>query len=125
MKKKCPACGNVKNLFEFSWRQKSRKNGRQSWCKKCKCEAMNKYLNTEKGYLKDKYQGLRKKNRYQKRNGRQIKCYFTCDELLTAFEKHKGIYGMRSAWGPGIDRLEQHLPITMIQEKYKDLLDLF
>jgi hypothetical protein len=115
MKKECPACGNVKNLFEFSWRQKSRKK-KQSWCKKCKREAMNKYLNTERGYLKDKYNNLRKKKRYQKRNGRQIKCYFTCDELLTAFGKHKSIYGMKSAWGPGVDHLEQHLPITMIQE---------
>jgi len=42
------------------------------------------------------------------------KCYISLDELYVAFEKHKNIYGMRSAWGPGIDYLDQHLPITMI-----------
>ena len=41
------------------------------------------------------------------------KCYISRDELYAAFEKHKSIYGMRSAWGPGIDYPDQHLPITM------------
>tara|TARA_B100000315_G_C14137358_1_gene389761 strand:- start:67 stop:465 length:399 start_codon:yes stop_codon:yes gene_type:complete len=50
------------------------------------------------------------------RYGRRSKCLFTFDEFRAAFEKHKSIYGMRSAWGPGPDRLEEHLPITMIQE---------
>ncbi len=56
--------------------------------------------------------------RYDSLNGeqRKSKCFFTFDEFLAAFEKHKSIYGMRSAWGPGPDRLEEHLPITMIQE---------
>jgi len=77
---------------------------------------MTKYNNTEKGYLKERYQGLTKKNRYQKRNGQPIKCYFTFDEFFAAWEKHKSTYEMKSAWGPGVDHLEQHLPITMIQK---------
>ena len=56
--------------------------------------------------------------RYDSLNGeqRKSKCFFTFDEFLAAFDKHKSIYGMRSAWGPGPDRLEEHLPMTMIQE---------
>ena len=46
---------------------------------------------------------------------RKSKCYFTFDEFVAAWEKHKSIYGMRSAWGPGIDHLEQHLPMTIRQ----------
>ena len=42
------------------------------------------------------------------------KCHFTFDEFVAAWEKHKSIYGMKSAWGPGINNLEKHLPITMI-----------
>ena len=33
---------------------------------------------------------------------------------MAAWEKHKSIYGMKSAWGPGVHNLEQHKPITMI-----------
>ena len=72
-----------------------------------------KYDNTERGYLNLKYQRMtRKRTDLEKR--RTNKRFFTFDELLTAFEKHKSIYGMRSAWGPGPDYLEQHLPMTMI-----------
>ena len=50
-----------------------------------------------------------------RRWGRKKKCHFTREEFFVAWEKHKSVYGMRSAWGPGIDNLEQHLPVTMIQ----------
>ena len=46
--------------------------------------------------------------------GRPSKCCINFEEFLAAFEKHKSIYGMKSAWGPGPDHLEQHLPMTMI-----------
>ena len=59
---------------------------------------------------------MRGKELLKDRWGRKSKCHFTFDEFLAAFDKHKSIYGMRSAWGPGPDRLEEHLPITMIQE---------
>ncbi len=55
-------------------------------------------------------------NSEQRKSTSGAECFFTLDEFLTAFEKHKSIYGMRSAWGPGPDRLEEHLPMTMIQE---------
>ena len=64
--------------------------------------------------------------RYDSLNGEQRKsksgaeCFFTFDEFLTAFEKHKSIYGMKSAWGPGPDQLDQHLPITMIHSNNPD-----
>ena len=63
-----------------------------------------------------RYGSMRGKELSKDRWGRKSKCHFTFDEFLAAFEKHKSIYGMRSAWGPGPDRLEEHLPITMIQE---------
>ena len=108
MKKKCTKCGEVKPLTLFN-KDKSYKGGHHTWCKKCKNGINTERLNTEKGYLKMRYDSL---------NGeqRKSKCFFTFDEFLAAFEKHKSIYGMKSAWGPGPDRLEEHLPMTMIQE---------
>jgi len=44
----------------------------------------------------------------------------TFDKLLTAFKKHLSIYGMKSAWGPGVDHLGQHLPLTINLPKNPD-----
>ena len=115
MKKKCTKCGEVKPLTLFN-KDKSYKGGHHTWCKKCKNGRNTKRLNTEKGYLKMRYGSIRGKELSKDRWGRKSKCFFTFDEFLAAFDKHKSIYGMRSAWGPGPDRLEEHLPITMIQE---------
>ena len=112
---KCTSCGEVKPLTLFT-KNKNKKNGHQSWCKKCSNNGKHKYRNTEKGYLKMRYGSIRGKELSKDRWGRKSKCFFTFDEFLTAFEKHKSIYGMRSAWGPGPDRPEEHLPMTMIQE---------
>ena len=112
MKKKCPRCGEVKPLTLF-YKDKRNKDGHQYCCKKCHNSEMNKYRNTERGFLKKRYHSLKSE---QRKSTSGAECYFTFDEFLTAFEKHKSIYGMRSAWGPGPDRLEEHLPITMIQE---------
>jgi hypothetical protein len=108
MKKKCTKCGEVKPLTLFP-NDKSKKDGHHPWCKKCTNDVTTKRRNTERGYLKMRSDSL---------NGeqRKSKCFFTFDEFLAAFEKHKSIYGMKSAWGPGPDRLEEHLPMTMIQE---------
>ena len=115
MKKKCPKCGEAKSLTDFS-KNKNYKDGHAYWCKKCKNGGITQYRNTEKGYLKMRYDGMMGKEFSKNRYGRRSKCHFTFDEFLAAFEKHKSIYGMRSAWGPGVDNLEEHLPITMIQE---------
>ena len=56
--------------------------------------------------LKDRYANICTK--------RGPKCCFTFEEFLAAWEKHKSIYGMKSAWGPGRDHLQQHLPVTTI-----------
>jgi len=108
MKKKCTKCGEVKPLTLFA-KDKNRKSGHQVWCKKCLNNEMHKYRNTERGYLRMRYNSLNSEQR-------KSKCFFTFDEFLAAFEKHKSIYGMKSAWGPGPDHLEEHLPMTMIQE---------
>ena len=112
MKKKCTKCGEVKSFTNFCKRSYT-KDSLQSWCKKCVREGTIKYINTERGYLKEKYHLIKTAKLYRP-YGRKSKCLFTFDEFLAAWEKHKSIYGMRSAWGPGIDHLDQHLPITRI-----------
>ena len=115
MKKKCSKCGEVKSSEDFHKSAPS-KDGHHCWCKKCVNSNITKIKNTERGYLKTRYDSMRARERVRtyRRWGRASKCYITFEEFLNAFEKHKSIYGMRSAWGPGINNLEQHLPITMI-----------
>jgi len=110
MKKKCPKCKNIKSSEDFAKRSLS-KDGLQCWCDDCLKEHRKEIQSTEIGFLKKKYCDIKKRCRRDNRE-----CYFTLDEFLTAFEKHKSIYGMKSAWGPGVDNLEQHLPITRISE---------
>jgi len=105
--KKCPKCGEI-ILFKDFTKNKNNKHGFGVYCKKCFNEKITKRRNTERGYLKLRYDSMNG-------DGRKSKCFLTFDELLTAWEKHKSIYGMRSAWGSGPDHLEQHLPLTMIQ----------
>jgi len=107
MKKKCSKCGEVKLFKDFS-KHKRKKDGLQVYCKACVKKSGVEYKSTELGYLKDRYSNICTK--------RGPKCCFTLEEYLAAWEKHKSIYGMRSAWGPGPDHLEQHLPITMIHK---------
>jgi len=107
MKKKCTNCGEVKSLEDFTHAKKT-KDGLHFWCKKCVNDKRAKQRNTEIGFLKMRYDGILTRCRLNNR-----KCHFTFDEFLTAFKKHKSIYGMRSAWGPGINNLEQHLPMKM------------
>jgi predicted nucleic acid-binding Zn-ribbon protein len=110
MKKKCTKCGEVKSLTDYFTSKKGRE-GFRSECKACSVIRMFKYANTERGYLNKKYRDMIKKDS-EKRQQKQR--HLTFNELFAAWEKHKSIYGMRSAWGPGPDHLEQHLPLTMI-----------
>ena len=114
MKNKCTKCGEVKSSTDFP-NDKNRKNGHHPYCKKCVNDGITRFRNTEKGYLKTRYHGIRGREFRRDRWGRKSKCLFTFEELLTTFKKHKSIYGMKSAWGPGIDHLEQHLPMTISQ----------
>jgi len=115
MNNKCTKCGEVKPLTLFT-KNKNKKNGHQSWCKKCSNNGKHKYRNTKNGYLREIYGSMSRRELSKDKWSRKSRCFFTFDEFLTAFDKHKSIYGMRSAWGPGPDRLEEHLPITMIRE---------
>jgi hypothetical protein len=110
MKKKCNKCGKVKSLKDFQ-KVKRNKDGHHSRCKKCTNEWRTKYRNTENGFLRMRYDAILTRCSLDNR-----KCHFSCNEFITAFEKHKSIYGMKSAWGPGPDQLDQHLPITMIHD---------
>jgi len=112
MNKKCTQCGEVKPST-FFYKDKRTKDGYHPWCRKCFNEAITKRRNTERGYLKMRYDSLKSEQRKSKSGA---ECFFTFDEFLAAFEKHKSIYGMKSAWGPGPDHLEEHLPMKMIQE---------
>ena len=110
MKKKCSKCKNIKSLEDFPFR-KVNKDSHNSWCKKCGNEWRTEYRNTEIGFLKMRYDAILTRCLLNNR-----KCHFTFDEFLTAFKKHKSIYGMRSAWGPGPDQLDQHLPMKMVHD---------
>ena len=120
--KKCSTCKEIKSLTDFP-RNKSGPGGLNSHCKICHNQINNKWRNTKRGYLVTKYNAICAREKIRKGNPNSIKCHFTFDELLTAFEKHKSIYGMRSAWGPGPKHLEQHLPITMINQGTKRTKD--
>ena len=113
--KKCSKCGEVKPSTFFS-KDKSKKDNLTYWCKKCTKNGQHEYRNTERGYLRMKYVSMSTKEFSKHRYGRRSKCFINFKELWAAWEKHKSIYGMKSAWGPGPDRLEEHLPITMIRE---------
>ena len=106
MNKKCSSCGEVKPFTDFH-KHKNKKNGIATVCMGCSRDIKIKYRNTEYGYMKDKYILMCRKNRSHK-------CLLTFEEFLTSWEKHKSIYGMKSAWGPGVHNLEQHQPMTMI-----------
>ena len=108
MKRKCNTCGEVKPLTDF---HNQYTDGRFSneciICKNARSLRNGKKLwNTEIGFLAWKYRCI--KNREQVHKDMSHQCCFTLEEFLAAWEKHKSIYGMRSAWGP------HHLPITMI-----------
>jgi len=109
--KKCTVCGEVKSSKDYY--KDNRRNSYHCQCKECELELTAKRRNTEIGFLKHRYNNMRRNPETQQR-GRNNKRYITIDEFLTAWEKHKSIYGMRSAWGPGINNLEQHLPLTTI-----------
>jgi len=115
MNKKCTKCGEVKPSTLFS-KDKSNKDNLTDWCKKCTKNRQHEYRNTEKGYLRERYYSMSTKELSKNKWSRKSKCFFTFDEFLAAFGKHKNIYGMRSAWGPGPDHLEQHLPMTTTHE---------
>ena len=110
IKKKCTNCGELTSLDDFG-KDKSIKSGIHSCCKKCRNKRNVKYYNTESGYLRKLYNDMCRNDKWR---ATKTKCYISFEELYAAFKKHKSIYGMKSAWGPGIDHLDQHLPITMI-----------
>ena len=112
MKKKCTVCGEVKPLTHY-YKDKRSKDDCRSECKVCSDIRVNKYNQTEIGYLNKKYRNMVRKGSENRRSNKRL---LTFDELLAAFEKHKSIHGMKSAWGPGIHNLEKHLPMTMITQ---------
>tara|TARA_R110002167_G_scaffold81376_1_gene222846 strand:+ start:31 stop:645 length:615 start_codon:yes stop_codon:yes gene_type:complete len=112
---KCSKCGEIKSFKDFS-KHKANKNNLQSWCRKCSSTGVTQYRNTEIGYLRMRYGSMRASEFRNRVHGRKNKCLLTFDEFLAAWKRHKSIYGMKSAWGPGINNLEQHLPVTMVHK---------
>ena len=106
VEKKCSRCKEVKSIQDFA-KDKAKKDGYNYYCRLCKNKLDTTYRNTEVGYLKTRYHKMRRKERKYKR-------LLTFEEFLAAWEKHKSIYGMRSAWGPGIHNLEKHKLMTII-----------
>ena len=112
-KKKCNICGEVKFAKDFS-KNVHGKHGLNTYCKECDSKQKTRRKNTERGYLLYRYGAINTTKNLRRKSGQNPKCHFTFDEFVAAWEKHKSIYGMKSAWGPGINNLEKHLPITMI-----------
>ena len=106
VEKKCSKCKEIKSILDFA-NNKHNKDGRYSCCRSCKNKVDTTYRNTEIGFLKNKFHKMYRKEKKFKR-------MFTFEEFLASWEKHKSIYGMRSAWGPGPHHLEQHKPMTRI-----------
>ena len=110
MKKKCPKCGEVKSLTDF-YKDKTSKDGHHVHCINCILLSINKRGKTEEGFLRRRYNNILQAHKHFKGDKKRAhQCYFTFEEFLAAWEKHKSIYGMRSAWGP------HHLPITMTHQ---------
>ena len=109
VEKKCTKCGEVKSVSEFA-KEKHRKDGYSYCCRLCKNKSDTVYRNTEFGYLKAKYHKMYRKTS----KGKKFKCLLTFEEFLASWEKHKSIYGMRSAWGPGPHNLKEHKLMTII-----------
>ena len=107
--RKCSKCGELKSSTDYY----KRKNDYNGQCKECERTAIIERRNTEIGYLKHRYDNMHR-NLKTRKYGRKNKCLLTFDEFFAAWKKHKSIYGMKSAWGPGVNHLEQHLPITTI-----------
>jgi hypothetical protein len=104
--KKCGSCKQVKSLSNFAM-ERQKKDGYSYYCRSCKNKKDVEYRSTEIGYMKARYHKMYRKQKATKR-------LLTFEEFMAAWEKHKSIYGMKSAWGPGVHNLEQHKPITMI-----------
>ena len=94
--KKCTKCLIVKPIFEFS-KDKYKKNGMRSYCKKCDSIKKNKYLSTENGFLKSIYSNMvgRKvgSNKNKKYKGKVYSVKFTFKQLIKKWEEHKLKYG--------------------------------
>ena len=106
-------CGKVKFARYFS-KGAYGKYGLSTYCKECDSKQKTRRKNTERGYLLYRYGAINTTKNLRRKSGQNPKCHFTFDEFIAAWEKHKSIYGMKSAWGPGPDHLDQHLPMTMI-----------
>ena len=108
--KECTSCHRL--LVEgkdFSFQYTRKRTGVKKYratCRDCFNSRHNLYRNTEQGCLKDLYYNL----------GTRNKCYFTWEEFVEAFAKHKSVYGMKSAWGPGPPHLDKHVEMTISAE---------
>ena len=115
-KKKCSRCGKVKSLKDYYGKKR-----KEVQCKTCSDIRVRKYVVSERGYLNKKYRSmLTIPSQQRRKHHRPTNRHLTFKAFLAAWEKHKSIYGMRSAWGPGPHDLEQHKPITIILTKNPD-----
>ena len=98
----CTVCKTVYENIEKNFdKRKNSKNGYSSCCKKCKKEKDNTYANTEKGYLTNTYNTMRKKYRNVRYRGLSERekdphrCHITKEEFFQLWEEHKKQFGYR------------------------------
>lgn len=86
--KKCPKCGETKNIDEF-YKNKTRKDGFSSWCKKCDNKNHKNYTENNKELLKN-YGGEYYDNNIEKKRLQKRKSYQKNKEnILQKAKKHR------------------------------------
>lgn len=68
--KRCPKCGETKNIDEF-YKNKSRKDGRSVWCKICDNANNKKYIQNNKEHMREYYKEKYWKNPEKYRENRR------------------------------------------------------
>ena len=89
--KKCPKCGEVKSLADFT-KDRTRKNGVGGWCKKCFNKDTTRTRNTEKGYLKMRYYSMKGREFTEYKWSRKSKCFFTVRNIQISAQIYRDVF---------------------------------
>ena len=130
--KKCKKCNLVKKLIDFS-KDASKKFGIRNMCRVCDNIRKEKNRSTEKGFFIALYGNMISKQKSKNKTmykGKVHDVYFTFEELMETWEKHKLKYGQNCIYTGepifhkrdkslirgnqiSIDRLDNNKPYTI------------